>query len=85
MKITVIAHPNAKNPRIEKDLFQTLHVYVSAPPLEGKANKAVTEALAEYFQIKRSKVILISGDKSKSKVFEIIAMRSTENDKDTQS
>ena len=43
MIITVIAHPNSKKPRVEKDLFGTLHIYVSQPPLEGKANKAVAD------------------------------------------
>lgn len=71
MKITVIAHPNAKRPRIEKDLLDNFHVYVSAPPLEGKANKAVIEALAEYFKIKKSKIIFLSGEKSKIKLFEL--------------
>lgn len=71
MKISVIAHPNSKNPRIEKDLMETLHVYVNAPPLEGKANKAVAEALAQFLKIKKSKVILMRGEKSKNKVFEI--------------
>lgn len=71
MKITVIAHPNAKKPRIEKDLLGTLHVYVNQPPLEGKANRAVIEALADYFKVKRNAVILLSGEKSKNKIFEI--------------
>lgn len=71
MKIAVIAHPNAKQPRIEKDLLGTLHVYVNAPPLEGKANRAIEEALAEYFKIKKTQVELISGAKSKNKTFEI--------------
>ena len=72
MKISVIAHPNAKRPRIETDLLETLHVYVNAPPLEGKANRAVIEALAKHFQTKRSKILLISGEKSKNKLFEVI-------------
>lgn len=72
MKVSVIAHPNAKRPRIEKDLLGTLHVYVSEPPLDGKANKAVIDALAKYFQIKRNSVLLLSGEKSKNKLFEII-------------
>lgn len=71
MKISVIVHPNSKNPRIEKDLIEMLHVYVNAPPLEGKANKAVIEALAKFFETKKGKVILIRGEKSKNKVFEI--------------
>lgn len=74
MKITVIAHPNAKKPRIEKDLLDSLHVYVGQPPLEGKANKAVIEALAAHFHIKKNQVILLSGEKSKNKIFDIIGV-----------
>ncbi|MDD5147817.1 MAG: DUF167 domain-containing protein [Candidatus Daviesbacteria bacterium] len=71
MKISVIAHPNSKNPRIEEDLMKVLHVWVKAPPLKGKANKAITEALANFFGIKKGKVTLIRGEKSKNKLFEI--------------
>ncbi len=71
MKLSVIAHPNAKKPRIENDLLGTIHVYVSAPPLEGKANRAVIEALATHFNVNRGKVILLNGNKSKNKLFEI--------------
>lgn len=71
MKLTVIAHPNSKKPRIEKDLFGTFHVYVNAPPLAGKANKAVIEALADYFQVKKNRVILVTGDRSKHKLVEV--------------
>ena len=72
MKISIIAHPNSRKPRIEEDLLGTLHVYVNAPPLEGKANRAVIEALADYFNVKKSSVLFIAGTKSKTKTFEII-------------
>ncbi len=71
MKIAVIVHPNAKREKVEKDLLETLHVYVNQPPLEGKANRAATQALADYFKISKSKVNLVSGAKSKHKLFEI--------------
>jgi len=71
MNVTIIARPNAKKPRIEKDLLGTLHVYVHEPPLEGKANHAVIEALVEYFHTKRNKVMLLRGEKSKQKIFQI--------------
>ena len=71
MKISVIVHPNSKSPRIERDLIETLHVYVNQPPLEGKANKAVVESLVKFFKIKKSEIVLIRGEKSKNKVFEI--------------
>lgn len=74
MQCSIIAHPNAKRPRVEEDLTGMLHVYVSAPPLEGKANKAVIEALAEYFKVKKSAVTLLSGHKSKNKKFEIVGI-----------
>ncbi len=72
MKISVIAHPNSKKPRVEKDLLGVIHAYVNQPPLEGKANNAIKEALADYFKVKKSSVLLISGEKSKNKVFEIL-------------
>jgi len=75
MKITIIAHPNSKKPRIEKDLMGTLHVYVNKPPLENKANEAVLEDLAKYLEIKKNQLILISGEKSKTKTFEISGLK----------
>jgi uncharacterized protein len=71
MKISIIAHPNSKKPRIENDLLGILHVYVNAPPLEGKANRAVIEALSRHFKVKKNRILLISGTKSKTKVLEI--------------
>ena len=71
MKLNIIVHPNSKSPRLEMDMLDMLHVYVKAPPQEGKANKEVIEALAKYFKVKKQKVILVGGQKSKGKVFEI--------------
>ena len=65
MNITITAHPNSKKPRIEKDLFGQLHVYVSQPPLEGRANEAVILALADYFKVKKYQEQLVRGEISK--------------------
>lgn len=72
MLVKVIVHPNSKRPRIEKDLLGDLHVFVSAPPLEGRANDAVIEALSKYFKIAKSKLALKRGQKSKIKFFEVL-------------
>lgn len=71
MKVSVIAHPNAKKPRIEKDITGTLHVYVNKPPLENKANKEIINSLVDFFKTKKGNIYLLSGEKSKHKVFEI--------------
>jgi hypothetical protein len=72
MKYSIIAHPNAKHPRVEKDLLGTLHVYVHEPPLEGKANHAVILALAEHFHVHKRNVQMLSGEKSKHKTVSIL-------------
>ncbi|MFZ5376179.1 MAG: DUF167 domain-containing protein [Patescibacteria group bacterium] len=72
MRVSVITHPNSRKPRIEKDLFGKIHVFVNQPALEGRANQATLESLAKFFQIKKCTIKLISGSKSKQKVFEII-------------
>lgn len=69
--ITIVAHPNSKHPRVEEDLTGQIHVYVSAPPLEGKANAAVIEALATYYAVKKSAVRILSGQTAKYKRVEI--------------
>ena len=69
--LSVLVHPNSKRPRVERDLLGGLHVHVHEPPLEGKANRAVVLALAEYFKVKSHQVTLIRGERSKQKVFSI--------------
>jgi len=71
MQLSVTTHPNSNNPRIETDLSGTLHIYVQAPPFEGKANQATLEALANHFKKKNNQIIQVKGLKSKIKVFEI--------------
>lgn len=46
-----------------------LKIAVQAPPIEGRANEALIEFLADLFEIARSRVTLLSGQTSRSKVF----------------
>ncbi|MEO0087074.1 MAG: DUF167 domain-containing protein [candidate division WOR-3 bacterium] len=69
IKIRVI--PNAKKNEIVKEKDR-LKVYLTAPPIEGKANKVLIEILAEYFNVKKGQIKIIKGEKSKDKIIEII-------------
>ncbi|MEO0118610.1 MAG: DUF167 domain-containing protein [candidate division WOR-3 bacterium] len=69
IKIQVI--PNAKKNEIVKEKDR-LKVYLTAPPIEGKANKVLIEILAEYFNVKKGQIKIIKGEKSKDKIIEII-------------
>ena len=46
-----------------------LELRVSAPPVDGEANAAARELLAEVLQVSRARVALHGGEKSRRKVF----------------
>jgi hypothetical protein len=71
MKINVKAKTRAKEEKVEKIDENNFVVSVKEPPIDGKANFAITQALAKYFGISSYNVRLILGQSSKQKVFEI--------------
>jgi len=48
-----------------------LKIAITAPPVEGKANKKCIAYLAKYFDIAKSKIEIISGQTSKNKLIKI--------------
>ena len=48
-----------------------LHVWVTAPAVEGAANQALIDAVARALGVRRSEVRLVSGERSRDKVFEV--------------
>lgn len=71
MKVTVSVKTNSKIESVEKISEQEYSVRVNVPPVEGKANKRIIELLSDYFDVPKSKISLVNGEKSKKKVFEI--------------
>ena len=72
MRITVSVKAGRKESKIEKLSDNSFSVWVKEKPQEGKANYAVREEIAEYFNISKSRITLVSGGKSKTKLFEIL-------------
>jgi hypothetical protein len=68
IKIKVV--PNAKKDKV-LDEGDGLKVYVTAQPIDGRANKAVIELLAEFFDVKKGRVRIIKGERSREKIVEI--------------
>lgn len=71
MKLFIRAKPNSKRTRVEKISDNTYLVEVKEPPIDGRANKAVIKALAEFLNIAPSRIKLIQGATSKQKILEI--------------
>lgn len=72
MKIFVKAKPNAKEEKVEKIDENNFVVSVKEPPIKGKANDAIRNALAIYFKTGSASVKIISGFSSRNKIIEII-------------
>jgi uncharacterized protein (TIGR00251 family) len=67
--LPVRAQPGARKAGVLGEQGGALKVAVTAPPEDGRANKALTEALRAALGLKRSQVELLSGDKSRDKKF----------------
>ncbi len=72
MKISAKIKPTSKNDEIKKIGDTHFEIRVKARAQDGKANCAAIKALAAYFKIPQSRIILRTGAKSKQKVFEIL-------------
>lgn len=71
MKIFVTSKPSAKKLGVTQIDETHFTVAVQEPPREGKANYAITKALAKHFGIPTINVGLVSGATSRQKVFEV--------------
>lgn len=62
--------PNARKNTVEED-GSRYKVHVTAPAVDGKANKALIEVLAEFFKIKKTNISIIKGETSRIKFIRV--------------
>lgn len=74
LKVRVI--PNAKKSQFSGYRDDELVLRLNAPPIEGRANKAAVDFLSEYFGVSRSAVVLVRGESSRHKIFQIVGLNS---------
>jgi uncharacterized protein (TIGR00251 family) len=70
MKIQVKVKPNSRTEEVSQG-NDSFIVRVKEAPREGKANQSVVELLAEHFGVPKSRVRIVSGFGSRSKVIEV--------------
>jgi uncharacterized protein YggU (UPF0235/DUF167 family) len=72
VRLPVRVHPGARRDALEGRLADgTLKVAVSAPPEDGRANRAVETLRAAALKVKRSQVTVVRGAGSRAKLVEI--------------
>ena len=76
--LPVRAQPGARKAGIVGEHGDSLKVAVTAPPEDGKANKALVEVLCEKLGLKRWQMELLSGETSRDKRFLIRGLSKAE-------
>lgn len=77
-RVTVKAVPRAACDQVAGWTGDELKVRVRAPALEGRANEALCEFLAEALGLGRRAVTVVAGEKSRRKVVRIDGMTAEE-------
>ncbi|MDD1779469.1 MAG: DUF167 domain-containing protein [Candidatus Helarchaeota archaeon] len=69
--ISLFVKPNSKKKYVKLIDADTYEIAITAKPEKGKANKEIIEDLADFFKIQKSRIRIIKGHKSHTKLVEI--------------
>jgi uncharacterized protein (TIGR00251 family) len=70
LRLSVEAHPNARRSRLDL-VDTTLRVWVMAPAVDGRANKAIEQTIAHALGVGPREVRIVSGARGRHKLVEI--------------
>lgn len=71
MRLAVKVKPRSSPQGVMGVHDDQLVVRITAPAVDGKANSALVAFFAKLLGIKKTKVLLVSGEKSRTKVLEL--------------
>jgi uncharacterized protein (TIGR00251 family) len=69
--VDVLVQPRASRAGVGPVVGDRVRVSVTAPPVDGKANAAVIEAVAEAFGVRRADVSIVRGETGRRKTLRI--------------
>lgn len=72
MKLFVTAKPMAREEKVEKIDATHFTVAVKELPVEGRANRAIIKAMADFLGIAPLRLKIVSGYSSRNKVLEVL-------------
>ena len=74
VRFPVRVQPRASRTEIAGVQQGAIKVRLQAPPVDGAANEALVEFLADVFDVPRRMIRIVSGDASRSKVVEVLGI-----------
>lgn len=77
-KLQVRVQPGASKNEVVGFEGDVLRIKLTAPPVEGKANKALIAFLAEALRINKSGIDIVSGQSARFKLLEIRGLEPAE-------
>jgi uncharacterized protein (TIGR00251 family) len=77
-RFTVWVKPRAGRNQVVGVREGALHLALTAPPVQGEANKALVRFLADLLDLRQNQVEIVSGQHSRHKVVRIVDISSAE-------
>ena len=75
---SIRVQPRARRNAIAGQVGDALKLALTAPPLEGKANAACIEFLAELLDVPRSSITIAAGETSRNKLIRVAGLTAAE-------
>jgi uncharacterized protein len=66
--------PRASRNGFAGTMGDAIKLAITAPPVDGKANQAVIEYLADLFRVPKSSIVIVSGETGRNKLVAIRGM-----------
>lgn len=73
-RISIHAVPRASKTEVCGMQGNALKLRLQAPPVDGKANKAISKYLAELLDIPARNVSIVVGDTGREKIFQVVGI-----------
>lgn len=71
MRIYVKVVPRSSRNKVEKISEEEYKVWITAPPVDGKANDMLIKVLSDYFDVSKSSLSITGGKTARIKIIDI--------------
>ncbi len=78
MQLNVRVYPKASRNAVKRSDDGSLKVWVTAAPVDGRANEAVVNLLADRLDISKSSVRILRGHRTRTKIVQFEGLKSAD-------